>query len=66
MQILEDPWSEIYYNKLFKRSEKAKFKDKRLEEKVLLTADKVTTIGVKLQEILTKKVPDESSKFHYI
>ena len=61
-----DPWSEIYYNKLFKRSEKANLKDKRLEEKVLLMADKVTTIGVKLQKLLTKKVSNESSKFHYL
>ena len=63
---LKDPWTDVYYNRVFNRSNRAKRKDEKLEKKVLTYADRVTTIGVKLKELLEAKVPELSSKFNFL
>ncbi len=61
-----DPWSEIYYNHIFKRLPWAVKKDRSLELKVLKNADKVLTVGMKLKELLAAKISGENDKFHHI
>ncbi len=45
-----DPWTSVYYNRFFPRSDKSKRKDKALEDKVLNTADAVSVISPGLKE----------------
>ncbi len=45
-----DPWTSVYYNRFFPRSEKTKRKDKNLEDKVLHTADALTVISPGLKK----------------
>ncbi len=59
-----DPWTEVYYNDIFKRTKKNQQKDEKLELKVLKNADLVLTIGPSMKNLLAKKV--DSSKIHYI
>ncbi len=59
-----DPWTEVYYNDIFKRTKKNQQKDEKLELNVLKTADLVLTIGPSMKNLLAKKV--DSSKIHYI
>ena len=54
-----DPWTELFYNKLFYRTRFANAKDRKLEERVLNSADKVITIGPTLATILEKKIVKE-------
>lgn len=61
-----DPWTDIYYNKLFNRGGRAEEKDKKYELSVLENADKITTIGVKLQELLQAKLKQNNQKFDYL
>lgn len=61
-----DPWTDIYYNKIFNRSKRAQSKDERLEKEVLSTADAVTTVGVRLRELLLDKVTGRESDFHVL
>jgi glycosyltransferase involved in cell wall biosynthesis len=59
-----DPWTEVYYNDIFKRTKKNQQKDEKLELNVLKNADLVLTIGPSMKNLLAKKV--DSSKIHYI
>lgn len=61
-----DPWSDIYYNKDFLRSESATRKDLSLERQVLEGADRILTVGFKLKELLQKKIAGSPDKFHHI
>ncbi len=53
---LRDPWTEIYYNELLFQTNYAKSVNKRLEKKVLETANKVTTVGPTLAALLADKL----------
>lgn len=53
---LRDPWTEIYYNELLFQTNYAKNVNKRLEKKVLETANKVTTVGPTLAALLADKL----------
>jgi glycosyltransferase involved in cell wall biosynthesis len=59
-----DPWTEVYYNDIFKRTQKNQQRDENLELNVLKNADLVLTIGPSMKNLLAKKV--DSSKIHYI
>ncbi|TXC81537.1 glycosyltransferase family 4 protein [Luteibaculum oceani] len=48
-----DPWTKIYYNKMFPRSKRTEKKDARLEQTVLEKADRVITISPGLGEDLS-------------
>ena len=61
-----DPWTEVFYNDLFKRTEKNKRKDLALELAVLEQSDLVLTVGPSLQELLVQKIPGSAEKVHYI
>ncbi|MES2800552.1 MAG: glycosyltransferase [Bacteroidota bacterium] len=58
-----DPWREVYYNKVFKRSARSEKKDARLEKEVLQHADTLLTVGFSTRELLQKKVTDASKVF---
>jgi len=45
-----DPWTSVYYNRFFPRTEKTKRKDKKLEDKVLYSADAISVISPGLKE----------------
>lgn len=51
-----DPWTELFYNKLFYRTSLAKFIDHKLEQKVLNAADLILTIGPTMAQMLGKKI----------
>jgi glycosyltransferase involved in cell wall biosynthesis len=61
-----DPWSEVYYNHIFKRLSWAVKKDSLLELKVLKNADRVLTVGMKLKKLLAAKINTNRNKFHHI
>ena len=64
---LRDPWTEAYYNKDLYRTSLAKLLDVRLEAKVLLNADMITTIGPGMAKLLKSKLPPEQqAKVHYV
>ena len=50
MADFRDPWTDLYYNKDFFQLGFAKRKNKRLEEKVLKSADVVVTVGNELKK----------------
>ena len=61
-----DPWTEVYYNNLFKRTKRANLKDKSLEIRVLNKADLVLTVGPSMRKMLADKLPNNESKVHAI
>ncbi len=61
-----DPWTEVYYNNLFKRTERADLKDKTLEISVLNKADIVLTVGPSMRKMLAEKLPGKENKVHSI
>ena len=61
-----DPWTEVYYNNLFKRTKRADLKDKSLEIRVLNKADLVLTVGPSMKKMLADKLPNNESKVHAI
>lgn len=61
-----DPWTEVYYNKLFKRNKKADLKDRKLEFSVLENADLVLTVGPSMKELLENKIPYQKDKVYSI
>ena len=61
-----DPWTEVYYNNLFKRTKRANLKDKSLEIRVLNKADLVLTVGPSMRKMLADKLPNNESKVHTI
>ncbi len=55
-----DPWSDIFYNKQMRRSQRSQAKDAQLEKTVLQKASGViTTIGGELQNNLKEKAPQQ-------
>ena len=55
-----DPWSDIFYNKQMKRSQRSQRKDAQLEKTVLQQASGViTTIGGELHNNLKQKAPQQ-------
>ncbi len=66
MADFRDPWTEVYYNKLFKRTPKKETLDKMMELGVLSDADLVLTVGPSMSELLSAKIPLQKSKFHFI
>jgi glycosyltransferase involved in cell wall biosynthesis len=61
-----DPWTEVYYNELFKRTRKNEQKDKALELAVLKEADSILTVGPSMKRLLETKIPDQKDKIAYI
>jgi glycosyltransferase involved in cell wall biosynthesis len=57
-----DPWREVYYNELFKKSDRADKKDLQLEQEVLKKADYITTVGPSLKRLLANKIKGEENK----
>jgi glycosyltransferase involved in cell wall biosynthesis len=66
MADFRDPWTEVYYNNLFKRTPKNEAKDKQMELSVLQDADIVLTVGPSMMKLLADKVPTQPDKFHFI
>ena len=64
-----DPWTEVFYNKLFYRLNYAKVKDEKLEKAVLENASTILTIGPSMAELLLKKItnnaPTKNVEFVY-
>lgn len=54
---LRDPWTDIYYYKLFYPTPVAKKIDLCLEKKVLRTADRIITVSPSLKTLFARKVP---------
>jgi glycosyltransferase involved in cell wall biosynthesis len=50
-----DPWTDIYYYKELSHSVPAKWYDKKLEKKVLLSCNKIVTVGKELKDLLLAK-----------
>jgi len=50
-----DPWTDIYYYKDLSHSLLAKWYDKRLEKKILLSCDKIVTVGSEIKDLLLSK-----------
>jgi glycosyltransferase involved in cell wall biosynthesis len=66
MADFRDPWTEVYYNNLFKRTQKNKEKDKAMELSVLNKADLILTVGPSMRELLQNKIPTQKEKVDYI
>lgn len=47
---MRDPWTNIYYNKMFPRTASTERKDKRLEDTVIKSADRVVVISPGLKD----------------
>lgn len=61
-----DPWREVYYNNLFKRTKASDRKDKQLELDVIHKADTILTVGPSMKNLLMRKVPLQPDKFFAI
>ena len=61
-----DPWTEVYYNNLFKRNKRSDLKDKTLEKTVLEKADIILTVGPSMQKMLASKLPGNEKKVYSI
>ncbi|MGC6429366.1 MAG: hypothetical protein ACON4Y_02690 [Flavobacteriales bacterium] len=42
---LRDPWTTVFYNSLFPRTENSKLKDKRMEDRIVKSADAITVVS---------------------
>jgi len=64
---LRDPWTEAYYNDELYRTSIANFIDKSLEQKTLVAADLITTIGPGMAKLLKNKLKEEDqAKVRYV
>lgn len=61
-----DPWTEVYYNELFKRTKRNDARDRAMEMEVLRQADHVLTVGPSMQKLLAGKIPGQAAKITYI
>lgn len=62
-----DPWTDIYYYKDLSHSVLAKWYDKKLEKKILVSCDKIITVGNEIKELLrSKSVKLTNEKFEVI
>ena len=63
---LRDPWTDIYYYDSFYHTPCARKIDTNYEKKVLVTADKIITIGKSLKTSFCEKVPGIEEKIEVI
>ena len=61
-----DPWTNIYYYKMFYQTPLAKFIDSHYEKKVLKTAEIITTIGESLGRMFGTKLTGIENKIHIL
>ncbi len=61
-----DPWTEIYYNNLFKRTKRNEARDQNMELSVLQKTDLVLTVGPSMKSLLDSKIPGQADKVKYI
>jgi glycosyltransferase involved in cell wall biosynthesis len=50
-----DPWTDIYYYKDLSHSMPAKWYDRKLEKKILISCDKIVTVGNVIKDLLLSK-----------
>lgn len=60
-----DPWREVYYNNLFKRSKKADLKDAQFEKEVIEKSDVILTVGPSMADLISNKTTNPT-KVKYI
>ena len=53
-----DPWTDIYYYKDLSHTFPAKWYDRRLEKKILLSCDKIITVGNEMKKLFCSKSPE--------
>ena len=63
---LRDPWTDIYYYKLFYPTAIAKKIDLCLEKKVLRTADRIITVSPALKKLFARKIQSSEDKIEVI
>jgi glycosyltransferase involved in cell wall biosynthesis len=63
---LRDPWTDIYYYKMFYPTYFSRLIDKRYEKKVLKTAGIITTVGVNLGKMFENKVAGIEKKINIL
>lgn len=61
-----DPWTDIYYYKLFYPTPLAKKIDFYLEKKVLRTTDKIITVSPALKKLFARKIHSSEAKIEVI
>lgn len=61
-----DPWREVYYNTLFKKTKWADKKDQKLETEVIQKADVILTVGPSMAELLQNKLSTNKDKVKFI
>jgi glycosyltransferase involved in cell wall biosynthesis len=61
-----DPWTEVYYNDLFKRTKSNEAKDKKMELDVLQESNLVLTVGPSMQKLLQSKIEHNKDKVKFI
>lgn len=61
-----DPWTEVYYNDLFKRTKSNEAKDKKIELDVLQESNLVLTVGPSMQKLLQSKLETQKEKVKFI
>ncbi|MCX6259674.1 MAG: glycosyltransferase family 4 protein, partial [Bacteroidia bacterium] len=63
---LRDPWTDIYYYDKFYPTFLSKRIDSAYEKSVLISADKIITIGKSLKELFSSKIPGIEEKIEVI
>ncbi|HCC70985.1 MAG TPA: hypothetical protein DEQ09_07540 [Bacteroidales bacterium] len=63
---LRDPWTDIYYYNKFFSTWPARRYDCNLEKKVLKKSDRIITVGNKLSDLISSKMPEAEEKFSVI
>lgn len=63
---LRDPWTDIYYYKLFYPTVISKWIDGKLEKSVLKKADKIITVGPSLKNLFSQKIKGTAEKTEVI
>lgn len=66
MADFRDPWGELYYNQLLYRTRRSEKTDRELEERVLVEADVVLTVGPGMQDLLAAKIKSSAEKIKVI
>lgn len=61
-----DPWTEVYYNDLFKRTKSNEAKDQKMELDVLQESDMVLTVGPSMQKLLQSKIENQKGKVKFV
>ena len=63
---LRDPWIDIYYYQKFYHTFPARQFDKFLEKKILVSADRIITVGKSLKDLFSSKFPAIENKIEVI